>query len=63
MRLDSKTIDKLEGITLTKYDFNYLGETENWDIIVEDLLKSYEDLLEEYNDYKMYVDDNYTQKK
>ena len=52
MRLDSKTIDKLEGITLTKYDFNYLGETENWDIIVEDLLNSYEDLLEEYKNIR-----------
>ncbi len=59
MRLKTELINKLEEITLTKYNFNYLGETDDWDIIVEDLLNSYEDLLDEYNDYKMYVDDNY----
>ena len=59
MRLDKKQIKRLEEITLTKYNFNYLGETDDWDIIVDDLLTEYKDLLDEYNDYKMYIDDNY----
>lgn len=63
MRLSSDLIKRLEEITLTKYDFNFLGETENWDIIVEDLIRSYEDLLDEYNDYKTYIEDNYEMKK
>lgn len=52
MRLDKKLIEELEQITLTDYEFNSEGETKNWDIIVEDLIREYEDLLDEYNDYK-----------
>lgn len=42
-------IERLEKITLTDYGFNEKGETDNWDIIVEDLIRGYEGLLEEYN--------------
>ncbi len=52
MRLDKDLIKKLEEITVTDYEFNENGETDKWDIIVEDLIRYYEDLLEEYNDYK-----------
>lgn len=52
MRLDKELIKKLEEITWTDYQFNENGETENWDIIVDDLLREYDDLLEEYNNYK-----------
>lgn len=52
MRLDKELIEKLEQITLTDYEFNENGETKNWDVIVDDLIREYEDLLEEYNNYK-----------
>lgn len=52
MRLDKDLIKKLEEITITDYGFNENGETDNWDIIVDDLIREYEDLLEEYNNYK-----------
>lgn len=52
MRLDKDLIKKLEEITVTDYGFNENGETDNWDIIVDDLIREYEDLLEEYNNYK-----------
>lgn len=59
MRLSKEVIKKIEILTLTDYGFNEKGETDKWDILVEDLLSYYEDLLEEYNDYKQKVDDNY----
>ena len=52
MRLSKELIKKLEDITVTDYGFNENGETDKWDIIVEDLLKYYDDLENEYNDYK-----------
>lgn len=52
MRLDKDLIKKLEEITMTDYEFNEDGETNNWDIIVDDLIRYYEDLLDEYNNYK-----------
>lgn len=52
MRLDKNLIKKLEEITMTDYGFNEKGETDNWDIIVDDLIREYEDLLDEYNNYK-----------
>ena len=52
MKLTKKLIEELEQITMTDYNFNENGETENWDVIVEDLIMYYEDLLEEFNDYK-----------
>lgn len=52
MRLDKDLIKKLEEITVTDYGFNENGETDNWDIIVDDLIRYYEDLEEEFNDYK-----------
>lgn len=52
MRLDKELIKRLEEITMTDYDFNENGETDKWDIIVDDLIREYEDLLDEYNDYK-----------
>ena len=50
MKLTKDLIKKIEEITLTDYGFNEKGETENWDILVEDLLLFYEDLKEEYDD-------------
>lgn len=52
MRLSKELIKKLEDITVTDYNFTDEGETDRWDIIVEDLLKYYDDLENEYNDYK-----------
>lgn len=52
MRLDKDLIKKLEEITVTDYGFNEKGETDKWDIIVDDLIREYEDLLDEYNNYK-----------
>lgn len=52
MILSKNLIEKVEEITVTDYNFNDKGETDNWDILVEDLIREYESLLEEYNDYK-----------
>lgn len=52
MKLSRGLIEKVEEITVTDYGFNDEGETDNWDILVEDLIREYESLLEEYNDYK-----------
>lgn len=59
MSLDKEQIKRLEEITMTFYNFNDKGETDNWDIIVDDLLRYYDDLEEEYNNYKEYVVDRY----
>ena len=53
MIMDKKTIEKVEGITLTKYD------EKDVDLMLRDLLVEYDKLLDEYNDYKLYVEDNY----
>lgn len=52
MNLSKELIEKIEEITVTDYGFNEKGETDKWDILVEDLIREYEDLLEEYNNYK-----------
>lgn len=52
MNLSKELIKKVEEITMTDYEFNENGETDKWDILVEDLIMYYEDLLDEYNDYK-----------
>jgi hypothetical protein len=59
MKLEQKLIDKIEEITLTDYQFKN-GETDNGDLIIDDLVMAYEDLLEEFNDFKEYVEDNYS---
>lgn len=51
MKLNEELIKKVEEITRTNYEWHN-GETDNWDILVEDLIKEYEDLLDEYNNYK-----------
>ncbi len=58
MKLEQKLIDKIEEITLTDYQFKN-GETNNGDLIIDDLVIAYENLLEEFNDFKEYVEDNY----
>lgn len=58
MKLEQKLIDKIEEITLTDYQFKD-GETNNGDLIIDDLVMAYENLLEEFNDFKEYVEDNY----
>ena len=62
MRLDKELIKKLEEITVTDYAFNENGETENWDIIVDDLIREYEDLKEEFEDYKQKQIDRFEDK-
>lgn len=52
MKLKKELIEKLEAITITDYEFNEDGETDKWDVIVEDLIREYEDLQEEFEDYK-----------
>lgn len=52
MHLSQALIKKVEEITRTDYKFNEKGETDQWDILVEDLIMYYEDLQEEYTDYK-----------
>ena len=59
MKLEKKEIERIKQITLTDYDFDENGETENWDAIVEDLLIEYDNLLDEYNDYKEQVLDRF----
>ena len=51
MKLSEELIKKVEEITMTDYGFEN-GKTENGDILVEDLVREYESLLDEYNDYK-----------
>lgn len=58
MKLEQKLIDKIEEITLTDYQFKD-GETKNGDLIIDDLVMAYENLLEEFNDFKTYVEDNF----
>jgi len=53
MKLDEKMKKKVEEITLTKYD------EKDIDLMLRDLIIEYDKLLEEYNDYKSYVEDNY----
>ena len=52
MHLSQALIKKVEEITRTDYKFNEKGETDQWDVLVEDLIMYYEDLQEEYTDYK-----------
>ena len=52
MKLSEELLEKVKEITMTDYGFNEKGETDAWDILVEDLIREYESLLEEYNDFK-----------
>lgn len=57
MIIDKKMIEKIEGITLEKYDEKAI------DLMLRDLLIEYDKLLDEYNDYKLYVEDNFVFKE
>ena len=59
MKLSKDLIKRIEEITLTDYSFNSEGETDKWDILVEDLLLYYNDLEEEFEDYKAKMEDRY----
>lgn len=59
MKLSKDLIKRIEEITLTDYGFNDKGETDKWDILVEDLLLYYNDLEEEFEDYKAKMEDMY----
>lgn len=48
-----ETIEKIEEITLAKY------EVDKCEQILEDLLIEYENLQEKFDDYKQYVEDNF----
>lgn len=61
IELNNNIIDKIEEITLTDYGFiEDKIETEKCIDIIEDLIIEYENLLDEYNDFKTYVEDNYS---
>ena len=62
MGLSKEMIKKVEEITVTDYDFNENGETEKWDILVEDLIFEYEKLQEEFDDYKQKQIDRFEDK-
>ena len=64
LTLDSKTVDKIEEITLTDYEITECKiEAEKCLDVIEDLILQYEELLEEYNNYKTYIEDNYSFKE
>lgn len=50
-------IDRIEEITLEEYS------EKDIDLMLRDLLVEYDKLLDEYNDYKSYVEDNYVFKE
>lgn len=62
MGLSKETIKKIEEITVTDYIFDENGETENWDVLVEDLIREYEDLQDEFEDYKQKQIDRFEDK-
>lgn len=62
MKISKELMKKIEEITITDYDFNEKGETDKWDILVEDLVKEYEALQEEFEDYKQKQIDRYEDK-
>lgn len=60
IELSQKTIDKIEEITLTDYEINDCKVlVDNCINIIEDLIIEYDNLLEEYNDYKEKEMDRY----
>lgn len=63
MKFSKKMRKKIEEITLTNYDFNDKGETKHADEIIEDLIWLYEDLQQEFEKYKEYVDENYKERR
>lgn len=53
VELSQKTIDRIEEITLTDYEIKDCKVlVDNCVNIIEDLIIEYDNLLEEYNDYK-----------
>ena len=62
MKLSKKLRKKVEELTLTNYNFNDENETDEGDMIIEDLIWLYEDLQDEFKQYKEYVGENYKQK-
>lgn len=62
MKLSKKLRKKVEELTLTNYNFNENNETKEGDMIIEDLIWLYEDLQDEFKQYKEYVRENYKQK-
>ena len=60
IELNQKTIDRIEEITLTDYEINDCKVlADNCINIIEDLIIKYDNLLEEYNDYKEKEMDRY----
>lgn len=59
MKLNKELIDRIEEITLTDFGFNENGETEYIYSVIEELVMAYDNLLDEYNDYKEHIRDNY----
>lgn len=53
IELSQNVINRIEEITLTDYEINDCKVlAENCVNIIEDLITEYDNLLEEYNDYK-----------
>lgn len=64
IRLGKDTIEKIEAITLTDYDIiDCKIAVDKCIDIIEDLIIEYENLLDEYNNYQTYIEDNYTFKE
>lgn len=60
IELSQKTIDRIEEITLTDYEIKDCKVlVDNCVNIIEDLIIEYDNLLEEYNDYKEKETDRY----
>lgn len=57
--LDKKSIEKVEEITCTDYNFNEDGETDLWDVLVDDLLIQYDNLKDEYDSLLERYQDRY----
>ena len=64
IRLGKETIEKIEAITLTNYDIiDCKIAVDKCIDIIEDLIIEYENLLDEYNDYQAYIQDNFAFKE
>lgn len=64
IRLGKETIEKIEAITLTDYDIiDCKIAVDKCIDIIEDLIIEYEHLLDEYNDYQEYIQDNFAFKE
>jgi hypothetical protein len=68
MRIKKELIEKIEGLTMVDYgivkdeEIGCLIPVENIEAVLEDMLLVYNELAEEYEDFKEEVEDNYIYK-